>query len=62
MKKRRNWSKHERLYYEYPKFRWINDDPLSIDLGEVDWISLKTDRVGPIRITYTYAKADTGWW
>jgi hypothetical protein len=53
---------HDRLYYEYPKFRWINDDTLSIDLGKVEWISRKVDKVGSIRITYTYAMADTGWW
>lgn len=53
---------HDRPYYEYPKFRWINDDALSIDLGEVSWVSVKTDRVGPIRITYLYTKAATSWW
>jgi hypothetical protein len=42
---------HDRLYYNYPKFRWINDDTLSIDLGEVSWVSVKTTRVGSIRIT-----------
>jgi hypothetical protein len=61
-KKTTKLVEHDRLSYEYPKFRWINDDTLSIDLGEVGWISLKTDRVGSIRITYTYAKADTCWW
>jgi hypothetical protein len=61
-KKTTTLVEHDRLYYEYPKFRWIDDNTLSIDLGKVEWISLKTDRVGSIRITYTYAKADTGWW
>jgi hypothetical protein len=53
---------HDRLYYEYPKFRWINDDTLSIDLGKVDSIGSTVHKVGPIRITYTYDKTDTGWW
>ncbi|HEY4848549.1 MAG TPA: hypothetical protein VIH87_12355 [Methylocella sp.] len=53
---------HDRLYYEYPKFRWIDDDTLSIDLGKVEWISRKVDKVGSIRITYSYTKAGTSWW
>jgi hypothetical protein len=53
---------HDRLSYEYPKFSWINDDTLSIDLGKVDWIARKVHKVGSIRITYTYAKGDPGWW
>ena len=53
---------HDRLAYEYPKFRWINDDTLIIDLGKVHSVWSRVDRVGSIRITYTYAKADTGWW
>ncbi|MDQ6702681.1 MAG: hypothetical protein M3Z96_06040 [Pseudomonadota bacterium] len=53
---------HDRLYYEYPKFRWINDDALSIDLGKVDSVWSTVHKVGSIRITYTYTKADTGWW
>lgn len=53
---------HDWLYYEYPKFRWINDDSLSIDLGKVHSVWSTIHKVGSIRITYTYAKADTGWW
>jgi hypothetical protein len=53
---------HDRLYYEYPKFRWINNDTLSIDLGKVDSVGSTVHKVGSIRITYTYAMADTGWW
>jgi hypothetical protein len=61
-KKTTTLVEHDRLNYEYPKFRWINDDSLSIDLGKVEWISRKVDKVGSIRITYAYAKVDTGWW
>jgi hypothetical protein len=53
---------HDRLYYEYPKFRWIDDDTLSIDLGNVDSIGSTVPKVGSIRITYTYVKAHNGWW
>ncbi len=53
---------HDRLSYEYPKFRWIDDDTLSIDLGKVEWISRKVDKIGASRITYSYTKAGTSWW
>jgi hypothetical protein len=54
--------KHDGLSDEYPKFRWIDDNTLSIDLGKVEWISRKVDKVGSIRITYSYTKAGTSWW
>jgi hypothetical protein len=49
---------HSELYYGYPKFRWIDDDTLSIDLGKVraDWGEV--DRVGSIRIAYSYSKIE----
>ena len=40
----------------YPKFRWLGDDALSIDLGKVRWFSPKTGKVGSIHITYAYSK------
>ncbi|MGH6868520.1 MAG: hypothetical protein ACREDA_06570, partial [Methylocella sp.] len=42
----------------YPKFRWIDDDTLMIDLGKVRWISQKTSKVGSIHITYAYSKGE----
>jgi len=54
--------KHDELSSHYPKFRWINDDTLGIDLGKVDSMGSTVDKVGSIRITYIYVKADTGWW
>jgi hypothetical protein len=33
-----------------------------IDLGKVHSVWSRVGRVGSIRITYTYAKADNGWW
>jgi hypothetical protein len=53
---------HDRLYYGYPKFRWIDNDMLSIDLGKVDSVGSTVHNVGSIRITYTYDRTDTGWW
>ncbi|MGH6852406.1 MAG: hypothetical protein ACREDJ_04240 [Methylocella sp.] len=41
-----------------PKFRWIDDDTLMIDLGKVRWLSRKTGKVGPIHITYVYSKGE----
>ena len=54
-KKTTTLVEHDRLYYGYPKFRWINDDTLSIDLGNVDSVWSTVHKVGSIRITYTYA-------
>ncbi|SFK32252.1 hypothetical protein SAMN05444581_10613 [Methylocapsa palsarum] len=51
---------HEWLRYDYPQFTWINDDELNIALGNVAWVSHKVEKVGSIRITYSYTK--TGWW
>jgi hypothetical protein len=46
---------HGELSYPYPKFRWIDDDKLSIDLGQTRWVGIKTDKVGAIKITYAYS-------
>ena len=51
---------HQWLRYDYPQFTWINDDELNIALGNVAWVSHKVEKVGSIRITYSYTK--TGWW
>jgi hypothetical protein len=52
---------HSDPQYGYPKFRWISDDSLSIDLGDVEWVSRKTDNIDTIHITYAYSKARTRW-
>jgi hypothetical protein len=49
---------HGELFYSYPKFRWIDDDNLSIDLGKTRWVGIKTDKGGAIRITYAYSLTD----
>ncbi len=38
-------------------FRWINDDNLLIDLGEVRPVSSQVHKVGSIHITYIYTKS-----
>jgi hypothetical protein len=49
---------HGELSYGYPKFHWIDDDSLRIDLGRLRWIQNKIYRVGPISITYIYSRAE----
>jgi len=40
-------------------FRWIDDDKLIVDLGKVRSVWSQVDKVGSIRITYSYIKAGT---
>jgi hypothetical protein len=42
--------------------RWIDDDTLVIDLGEVRSVWSQVDKIGSIHITYSYTKTETGWW
>jgi hypothetical protein len=37
-----------------PVLRWVDDDTLSVDLGKVSWVSPRLDKVGTIRILYSY--------
>ncbi|MGH6869787.1 MAG: hypothetical protein ACREDA_13140 [Methylocella sp.] len=55
-------AEHDDAQNDYPKFRWIDDDTLMIDLGKVHWISPKTGKVGSIHITYVYGRAEASWW
>ncbi|MGH7838947.1 MAG: hypothetical protein ACREQC_14140 [Candidatus Binataceae bacterium] len=55
------WAKlveHSDLRHGYPKFHWIDDDTLMIDLGKVRWVTQKTGKVGSIHITYVYSKGE----
>lgn len=52
---------HSEPYYGYPKFHWIDDNTLMIDLGKVRSVWAQLDRVGSIHITYVYTKAETSW-
>ncbi|MGH6823049.1 MAG: hypothetical protein ACRECP_08635 [Methylocella sp.] len=49
---------HSELRDDYPKFRWIDDDTLMIDLGQVRSIWSRVDRVGSIHITYVSTKTE----
>lgn len=42
----------------YPKFRWIDDDTLNIDLGQIRWMRQIADKVGSIRVAYSYTYAN----
>ncbi len=42
-------------FFSYPKFCWIDDDNLGIDLGKTRLVGIKTDKVGAIKITYAYS-------
>jgi hypothetical protein len=42
--------------------RWIDNDTLTVDLGNVRSVWSKVDKVGSIHVTYSYNKADTSWW
>jgi hypothetical protein len=46
--------KYGNLNYAYPKFRWIDEDTLNVDLGNVYRLSSRLDKVGNIRISYSY--------
>jgi hypothetical protein len=54
--------KHSELSYGYPKFRWIDDDTLMIDLGKVRSVLSQVDKAGSIHITYVCTKTGAGWW
>ena len=41
-----------------PVLRWIDDKNLSVDLGEVTWLTPQIDHLGPIKISYTYSGAE----
>lgn len=49
---------HGELFYSYPKFRWIDNDHLNVDLGKTWWVQIKTDKVGVINIDYIYSVND----
>ncbi|MDQ6703760.1 MAG: hypothetical protein M3Z96_12005 [Pseudomonadota bacterium] len=41
-----------------PGLRWLDDDQLSVDLGEVKWLTPQTDHLGRVKISYTYSGAE----
>lgn len=44
------------------KLRWIDNDTLTVDLGNVRSVWSKVDKVGSILITYSYTKTETSRW
>jgi hypothetical protein len=42
--------------------RWIDNDTLTVDLGNVRSVWSKVDKIGSIYITYSYTKTETSWW
>ncbi|HUI21887.1 MAG TPA: hypothetical protein VLZ74_12695 [Methylocella sp.] len=55
-------AEYDDAQYDYPKFQWIDDDTLVIDLGEVRSVWSQVDKIGSIHITYVYTETATGWW
>jgi hypothetical protein len=56
-----NWIKlveHDDPMYHYPKFQWLNDDTLMIDLGKVGWINSPVYKLGSINIGYVYSMGE----
>jgi hypothetical protein len=41
-----------------PVLRWIDDDHLSVDLGELKWLTPQIRYLGHVEITYTYSGAE----
>jgi hypothetical protein len=41
-----------------PVLHWIDDDHLSVDLGEVTWLTPQIDHLGHVKISYTYSGAE----
>jgi hypothetical protein len=41
-----------------PVLRWIDDKNLSVDLGEVTWLTPQIDHLGHVKISYTYSGAE----
>jgi len=39
---------------QIPLLNWIDDETLSIELGEVSWVSPRIDQVGHVHIIYSY--------
>jgi hypothetical protein len=41
-----------------PVLRWLDDDRLSVDLGEVNWLTPQIGQLGHVKISYTYSGAE----
>lgn len=52
-------AKYEPVSELSPVFRWIDNDRLTIDLGQVRDVWSMVDKGGSIHITYSYSKVGT---
>ena len=41
-----------------PGLRWLDDDHVSVELGEVKWLTPQISQLGHVKITYTYSGAE----
>jgi hypothetical protein len=41
-----------------PVLQWLDDDHLSVDLGEVRWLTPQIGQLGHVKISYTYSGAE----
>ncbi|MDQ6702682.1 MAG: hypothetical protein M3Z96_06045 [Pseudomonadota bacterium] len=41
-----------------PVPRWLDDDHLNVDLGQVTWLTPQIDHLGHVKISYTYSGAE----
>jgi hypothetical protein len=52
------------VYYDYgpkphaPVLQWEGDDHLSVDLGEVTWLTPQINHLGRVTISYSYSGAE----
>lgn len=45
-------------YSREPILRWIDEKTLSVDLGDVSWVSSRIEKAGDIKIVYSYRVVD----
>ncbi len=41
-----------------PVLHWLDDDHLSVDLGEVTWLTPQISQLGHVKISYSYSGAE----
>ena len=54
-KKTATLAEHSDPQQDYPKFRWLSDDTLMIDIGKVSWVRSQVHKAGSVKITYAYS-------
>ena len=51
-------AEHSDPQQDYPKFHWLGDDALMIDLGKVTWVRSPIHKVAGVNITYVYSMGE----